>query len=179
MPKITEHLESGFLVESTGVEGLDVLGPVVELLTSLGGEADDPCIMRGVIAPGGVVPLHSHADPEIFIQQLGTLEGLSQSANGPRWLPIRPGSIFYVPGGARHGFRNLSRQRAVSLIISTVRMGRFFTRIGVAMAGTGAPGPVTFERLQHFLKVSEEFGYWNGSPADNAAVGLNLPVLTT
>jgi hypothetical protein len=179
MPKITEHFEAAMLVESTGVEGLDVLGPVIELLTSLVGEADDPCIMRGTIAPGGIVPLHSHADPEIFIQQSGTLEGLSQSANGPCWLPIRPGSVFYVPGGTRHGFRNLARQPAVSLIISTVRMGRFFARIGAAIAGTGAPGPVTSERLQHFLKVSEEFGYWNGSLADNAAVGLNLPVPTT
>jgi quercetin dioxygenase-like cupin family protein len=179
MTTITEHLGAAYLVESTGGERLDVFGPVIELLTSLAGEAHDPCIMRGTIAPGGIVPLHSHADPEIFVQQSGTLEGLSQSANGSRWLPIRPGGVFYVPGGARHSFRNLAREPAVSLIISTVRMGHFFARIGVAISGTRAPEPITSERLQHFLKVSNEFGYWNGSPADNAAVGLNVPLPTT
>jgi len=58
-------------------------------------------------------------------------------------------------------------------------MGRFFARIGVAIAGAGAPEPITSERLQHLLKVSDEFDYWNGSPEDNAAVGLNLSVPTT
>jgi hypothetical protein len=58
-------------------------------------------------------------------------------------------------------------------------MGHFFARIGVAISGTRAPEPITSERLQHFLKVSNEFGYWNGSPADNAAVGLNVPLPTT
>ena len=105
MPNITEHFKVANLVESTGAERLDVLGPV--MLTSLTGEADDPCIMRGTIAPGGIVPLHSHADPEIFVQQSGTLEGLSQSVNGSRWLPIRPGSVFYVPAARGTAFVTL------------------------------------------------------------------------
>lgn len=175
MQDIAEICRIAHLVETTAAERLDILGPVIEILTRLGEKADDPCIMRGTIAPGCIVPLHSHADPEIFVQQSGTLEGLSCSANGYCWLPIRPGGVFCVPGDAKHGFRNLAREPAVSLIITTVRMGRFFERTGVTVATASAAAPITPERLLHFLKVSEEFGYWNGSPADNAAVGLNLP----
>ncbi|MER8671192.1 hypothetical protein NKH45_29175 [Mesorhizobium sp. M1156] len=59
----------------TSVETFDVLGPVVQFLTPP--RDGEPCIMRGTVPPGVVVPLHSHADPETFIQIPGEVEGLS------------------------------------------------------------------------------------------------------
>lgn len=54
------------LVDPRNVETLDVLGPVVQFLTAP--RDGEPCVMRGTIPPGVTVPLHSHADPETFIQ---------------------------------------------------------------------------------------------------------------
>ncbi|AZN99804.1 cupin domain-containing protein [Mesorhizobium sp. M9A.F.Ca.ET.002.03.1.2] len=62
----------------------------------------EPCVMGGTVPPGVTVPLHSHADPETFIQISGEIEGLSQSPEGFVWVSIRPGDIFHVPGGAKH-----------------------------------------------------------------------------
>ncbi len=71
---------AGHLVDPRNVETLNVLGPVVQFLTPP--RAGEPCVMRGTIPPGVTVPLHSHADPETFIQISGEIEGLSQSPEG-------------------------------------------------------------------------------------------------
>jgi mannose-6-phosphate isomerase-like protein (cupin superfamily) len=163
------------LIDPNAVACLDVLGPTIQLLTPLAADEATPCLMRGVIPPEGIVPLHSHADPETFILVSGDVEGLSQSAAGFVWLRMQPGDIFHVPGGARHAFRNRSREPAVCTIVSTTRLGRFFERIGVPLAtGAGRPTPPSPERIQHFLKVADEFGYWNATPEENAQLGLHL-----
>jgi hypothetical protein len=54
-----------------------------------------------------------------------------------------------------------------------MRLGRFFRDIGrpVTMANQSAPGPADFQRL---LEIAHAYGYWLGSPADNAAAGLSF-----
>jgi quercetin dioxygenase-like cupin family protein len=163
------------VVDPKAAELLDVLGPTIQILTPLAGEQDDaPCIMRGVIPPDGIVPLHSHPDPEIFVQMAGELEGLSHQDDRFVWIPIRPGDVFCVPSGVKHAFRNRSREAAVCTIISTVRLGRFFESIAVPAADVPGPATLSPERLQHFLKTAAAFGYWNASPEENARVGLKL-----
>ena len=52
-------------------------------------------------------------------------------------------------------------------------MGVVFGDIGrpADLAGGGAPTP---DDLQRLFEVSRAYGYWRGSPADNAAVGISL-----
>jgi HD-GYP domain-containing protein (c-di-GMP phosphodiesterase class II) len=88
--------------------------------------------------PGVVVPLHSHPNPETFIPVSGEAEGLVHSADVVRWVPIGPGDVFHVPAGARHAFRNRSREPAVATVVSTARIGRFFREVGTPV-GPGAP----------------------------------------
>jgi len=87
------------LVPPYGVAVLNVLGPTIELLTTP--EADDalPCVMRGTILPGGVVPLHSHPEPETFLILSDGVEGLTESEAGLGWVRIGSGDAFHVPGG--------------------------------------------------------------------------------
>ncbi|RUU96013.1 cupin domain-containing protein [Mesorhizobium sp. M6A.T.Cr.TU.017.01.1.1] len=161
------------LVDPRNVETLDVLGPVVQFLTSP--RDGEPCVMRGTIPPGVTVPLHSHADPETFIQISGEIEGLSQSQKGFVWVSIRPGDIFHVPGGAKHAFRNLSTEAAVMILVSTSRIGRFFREVGTPIAGESRHSdPPSAEAVQHFLKTAAAYGYWNATPEENASVGLSL-----
>jgi quercetin dioxygenase-like cupin family protein len=146
------------------------------VLTGPEEDASAPCIMRGTIPPGVFVPLHSHADPETFVQISGEIEGLAQSARGSRWTRIAPGDVFHVPGEARHAFRNRSREPAVSIVVSTSKLGRFFRDIGIPLAlGAPPPGPPSPNSIQHFLAIAERYGYWNATPEENAQIGIFLP----
>jgi quercetin dioxygenase-like cupin family protein len=153
------------VVDLEHVETIDVLGPTVQILATAEDDGG-PCLMRGVIGPGVAVPLHTHADPETFVVESGALEGLVDAGDGARWVPIRAGDVFHVPGNARHAFRNSSAQPAVTLMTTTTRIARFFREIA------GPPSP---EAIERFLRVSERYGYWNAMPEENAAVGVALP----
>jgi hypothetical protein len=59
------------------------------------------------------------------------------------------------------------------LIVTTMRLGRFLRDIG-RPAATVEPGPPKPEDLQRLLETVQAYGYWLGSPADNAAVGISL-----
>jgi quercetin dioxygenase-like cupin family protein len=126
--------------------------------------------MRGTIPPGGAVPLHSHRDPETFHVLSGQAEVLEHSDDGFAWLPIGASDLVHIPGGAKHAFRTSGSEPAVMLITSTERLAAFFREI----AAPGESRPPSPEALQRFLTVAERYGYWNATPAEDAAVGLTL-----
>jgi quercetin dioxygenase-like cupin family protein len=152
------------LIDPSTVETIEVLGPTVQFLTPPDGVDAAPCVMRGTIPPGGLVPLHSHADPETFIAIAGELDGFTDEDGHAAWVRVRPGAVFHVPGDVKHAWRNPSDQPAVMTVVATARIARFFREV--------ASGPPTPER---FAAISERYGYWNGTPDDNAAIGLDLP----
>jgi quercetin dioxygenase-like cupin family protein len=154
--------EPADLVDPRAVETLDVLGPTIQYLTPPDGDDGHPCVMRGTIPPGVVVPLHSHADPETFVMRSGRVEGLAVSAEGFEWIPVGPGDVFHVPGDAKHAWRNPSREPAEMIIVTTAKLGRFLGEV----ASAGGP--------ERFLATAERYGYWNATPQENAEVGLQL-----
>jgi uncharacterized RmlC-like cupin family protein len=156
------------IVDQDRGEQIGVLGPTIRFLTPPDGATDLPCLMRGTIPPGGMVPLHSHADPETFLALSGTLDGLSCSDSGYTWIRVEPGDMFHVPGDARHAWRNPGEEPAVMIIATTCRIGTFFRE--VAPADGEAPEDVT----RRFLEVSARYGYWNATPEENVAVGLGM-----
>jgi uncharacterized RmlC-like cupin family protein len=163
------------LVEPEHVETLDVLGPTIQVLTKP--EADDlwPCVMRGTIPPGVVIPLHAHADPETFIVVSGEVEGLALADEEATWTRIGPGNIFHVPGSAKHAWRNPTPSPVAMLIVSTSKMARFFQELGVPDRPGATPAPRSPEALQRFKETSERYGYWNATPEENARVSISLP----
>jgi quercetin dioxygenase-like cupin family protein len=62
---------------------IEVLGPTIEFLTPLEDEDGAPCVMRGTVPPGAVVPLHSHADPETFVVLSGTSSTCPETPSTP------------------------------------------------------------------------------------------------
>ncbi len=163
--------EVAHLVTPRHVPQADVFGPTIEFLTEPDQGSGAPCLMRGSIPPGGVVPLHRHPDPETFIALSGELEGLAMSSDDFTWVRIGPGDVFHVPGGAKHAFRNPGTTPAVQVVVSTARIGAFFREIGRPLDA----GPPTGEALRHFSSTADRYGHWNATPAENAAVGLHLP----
>ena len=73
----------------------------------------DPRIVR--IAPGKNNELHRHAHESLF----AILEGEGAVRVGDRWLPVRSGSIAFVPRWAFHQTRNTSASQPLVLLAIT------------------------------------------------------------
>jgi quercetin dioxygenase-like cupin family protein len=171
MPNPIADEQVAHLFDPAGAGTLHVLGPTIQFIV-LPAANDTPCIMRGSIPPGVVVPLHSPPDPETFVQLSGEVDGLTESEDGFHWTSIMPGEVFHVPGGAKHAFRNRSRAPSISIVTTTPALGRFFLEVGSPIASDKPP---TVETIQRFLETSNRYGHWNASPEENAAVGIALP----
>jgi quercetin dioxygenase-like cupin family protein len=161
------------IVEEADRPTFDVLGPTIEFLTSPEEAGDGLCVMRGVVAPGVVVPLHSHDDAEAFLILAGIQQVLTQGAAGLEWNDARAGDYINVPRGTPHAHRNVSREPAVDLVVTTSRLGRFFQEVGKRV--TGPPQPPTPDDVARLIATSAKYGYTLGTPEENRAVGIDLP----
>ncbi len=174
MPATLQQRETAHLVEPELIETLNVLGPTIQVLTPPAEDDIWPCLMRGTIPPGVVIPMHAHADPETFVVVSGEAEGLSVAGDDFAWIRIRPGDIFHVPGGAKHAWRNPTPRPVAMFIVSTSKMARFFQELGVPAQHEQAQAAPPPALLRKFMDVSARYGYWNASPEENARVGISL-----
>jgi quercetin dioxygenase-like cupin family protein len=158
------------VIDGTPYPAIDVFGPTVEFLSGPDDRAAEFCVMRGLLPPGVVVPLHSHDDAEDFFILAGTQQVLIEDDHGLQWHDVLAGDYVHVAGGTPHAHRNISDQPAVELVITTARLGRFFREI----ARPGAQRPPTPDELAHFVEVATKYGYNLGTPDQNAAVGIEL-----
>lgn len=150
-------------------EILDVFGPRIQFLTALSNNEGDYCLIRGVVPAGVVVPVHSHAERETFYVLEGEMQGLWKD----EWVALGVGDVFDAPGGIKHAWRNASGATASVLVTTPMRLGRFFREIGRPIT-TVEPGPPKRADLQRFVEIAQAYGYWLGSPADNAAAGISF-----
>ncbi len=164
---------TGHLVDQGQLETLSLMGPTIQVLTPLTGDPG-PCLMRGMIPPGVVIPMHAHPDPESFFVLDGAVEGLAYPCSAPTWVAVTRGELFHVPGGARHAWRNLAEVQVEMLVVTTAKMARFFREVGVPAQEVEAGEPPPPDVLQRFQEVSERYGYWNATPEENAAAGIEL-----
>lgn len=165
------------LIDPTAVGVLEVLGPRVRIVTPLTGDDRSPCLLRGTIPAGGVVPLHSHPEPETFIALDGAMEGLVGTGKGLRWVALEAGGVLHVPGGVPHAWRNRSDAPAESYIVTEEGIARFFREVGTPItAADGSPAsepsPADLER---FAGAAKRFGHWLAGPEENAAIGIVPP----
>jgi quercetin dioxygenase-like cupin family protein len=161
------------IAEGTCNVALELFGPTVEFLTSPDDAHDDFCVMRGVVPPGAVIPLHSHDDTETFFIVAGAQQVLVQGAQGPEWSDAHAGDYVHVKGGTPHAHRNVSHGPAIDLIVTTARLGKFFQEAGRLI--TGSPQPPTPEEVARFAAIAAKYGYWLGTLEENAAVGIEMP----
>jgi len=150
---------------------LHVPGAQLEQLTPLAAADELPCLLRATIPGGGVVALHSHADPETFVVVAGELDGLTRYAHGSAWVPLHAGDIFHVPGDVPHAWRNRSTQPATALVLTTTRRARFFCDIAAPASRTHTPDP---EVIATCPDVARRYGYWTATPEENTAIGLRV-----
>lgn len=135
----------------------------------------DICVMRAVIPPGVVVPLHRHDDFEDFFMLSGGHQVLIERDGRLQWCDAHAGDYIRVPGTTPHAHRNLSDRPAVDLIITTARMGEFFREVGRPV---DAPPP-TGREVADFVATAARYGYQLGTPEENAAVGITMPAFAS
>ncbi|MCY9662708.1 cupin domain-containing protein [Paenibacillus chondroitinus] len=147
---------------------LDVMGPRIQLVTDLI-ENKDYSLMKAEVPAGVIVPVHSHDDRETFVVLTGELEAFTEDS----WKTVKAGETVDIPGDVKHAWRNSSNETVTLLVVSTVKMGEFFNEIGRPV-DTVPPGPPSLEVLQRFVEVAIAYGYWLGTPEDNASIGIKL-----
>ena len=150
------------------MEWVDVLGPRIRAISSKTVSDSDYCIIDAVIAPGVLIPLHSHDDRETFYILSGAAEGFLDG----RWHRLEAGGILDIKGGEKHAWRNISSDDAHLLLVTTMRMKQFFDEIGRPVSHV--PAPLTPEALRHLLEVAERYGYWLATPQENLSIGISL-----
>jgi quercetin dioxygenase-like cupin family protein len=155
-------------------EVLDVFGPTLQFPLAPNESAEIECLMRGTIPPGVSIPLHSHDDFEYFYVISGNVNVLLETAKGLEWLGASAGDFVRIPGGRKHASRNICREPATFLILTTARLGHFFQEIGECRAPGTSPRKPTASDLQHFVSAAARYGYWLAAAEENAAAGITV-----
>ena len=130
--------------------------------------------MRGSVPPGVVIPLHSHADPEIFYVLGGSLEVFQTEGPSEGWQTVNAGEVVSIPGNIGHPLRNTSPSPITSITVSKQGLYSFFREIAPPFDPNRRLIPPTPEAMKQLLQVTEKYEYWLGSPDENAAIGISL-----
>ena len=149
-------------------------GTLFEFLVSPNEAEAEICLIRGTMPPGAVVPLHSHADVELFYILEGSVEAFQASDGARRWTTVDAGHTVTIPGNTKHALRNTSALPATIVVVTTSKLYEFFREVSKRFDPSQSPAPPTSDELKEFLKTVERYGYWMGSPEENAAIGLSM-----
>src|ERR1700735_5804076 len=83
-----------------------VLGVLLQFLSTPEQINDQISVMRGTVPSGVVIPLHSHADPEIFYVLNGSIEIFQAGGQSAGWQIVTAGEVVSIPGNVRHALPN-------------------------------------------------------------------------
>src|SRR5271156_4851496 len=85
-----------------------VLGVSLQFLSTPEQINDQISVMRGTVPSGVVIPLHSHADPEMLYVLNGSIEVFQAEGPSAGWQTITAEEVVSIPGNVRHALRNTS-----------------------------------------------------------------------
>jgi quercetin dioxygenase-like cupin family protein len=151
-----------------------VLGVLLQFLTTPEQINDQISVMRATVPSGVVIPLHSHADPEIFYVLNGSREIFQAEGPSAGWQTVNAGEVVSIPGNVRHALRNTSPSPSTSIIVSKQELYSFFRELARPFDPNKPPAPPTPEEMQQLFSLAEKYEYWLGSPDENAAIGISL-----
>jgi len=150
-------------------------GTTVKFVSTPDDSRSDLFLLEGNILPQALVPLHKHADPEIFHVLEGEIQFYVGSGKTPGWLTARAGDVINIPGDTKHAFHNKSGKPVRTIAASGKEIYAFFREIFVPFDPSIPPAPPTPEQMQALFEAAARHGYWVASPEENAAIGLELP----
>ena len=151
-----------------------VLGVLLQFLSTPQQINDEISVMRATVPSGVVIPLHSHADPEIFYVLNGSLEVFQAEGPSEGWQTVTAEEVVSIPGNVRHALRNSSPGPITAITVSKQELYSFFRELVRPFDPNSPPAPPTPEEMQHLFSVAEKYEYWLASPDENAAIGISL-----
>ena len=149
-------------------------GNVIEFLATPDEARAEICLIRATAPPGAVVPLHSHSALELFYVLEGSLESFCSKDGTQGWTTVGVGDVVTIPGNTKHAWRNTSGLPATVITVTTAKMYAFFRELTKPFDPDQLASPPTREEIQQIFDVAAKYGYWMGSPEENAAIGLIL-----
>src|ERR1700761_6553673 len=116
--------------EGLGVGDLiDMMGARFELVARIGAHKSDIVLFRTPMAPGKLVPLHSHADPERFYLLEGEIEVFVVD-DAAKWRTINAGRSILLANGVKHAVRNQTEKTADIVLATNNRFASFLAQAG-------------------------------------------------
>ncbi len=148
---------------------IDMMGARFEMVARMGAEQNDTVLFRTRMSPGRLVPLHSHIDPECFYVLDGQIEAFVVD-DTPMWRAVEAGKSLLLADGVKHAVRNASEKTADIVLATNNRFSSFLSEAGRSATPGAAFAPPSPEDIQRVIRVSQDYGYWNASPAESAAI---------
>ncbi len=155
----------------------DVFGVEIQFLVAPTEGTDQLSLIRGTIPPGVVVPLHSHAEPELLFCLEGSLDIFRGTGEPQGWTRLRRNETFTFPAGVKHALRNSSSSECALLVTTQGSLFNFFRAVAQPLQPGHEPAPPSPEVMQQLFAAADRYRYWMASPEENAAIGLALPAL--
>ena len=167
----------GFLnpiIRPTDEPTFAVLGTLLQFVSTPDQNGGSLSVMLGGIPPRAVIPLHSHADAEIFYVTEGTMEVFQDDGISSGWQTVDTSEVVTIAGGVKHAIRNSGSRLVMTVLVSEGQLYRFFRELAEPLdPGTAPPVPKP-EIMRKLFEVAARYQYWIGSPSENAAIGINL-----
>jgi quercetin dioxygenase-like cupin family protein len=150
-------------------ELIDMVGGRLELVARMGPEESDTVLFRTRMAPGKLVPLHSHSDPECFYVLSGRLDVFLLD-DAPKWRSVEAGRSVLVANGVKHAVQNAAEEPLDLIVATNNRFANFLREAGRSVKPDEPFAPPTKEDIQRMIRIAQDYGYWNASPAESAAI---------
>jgi len=152
----------------------NVFGVLLNFLITPNETGHEITLFKGTLPPGVVIPLHSHAEPEVFYVLEGSLEVYRESGQPQGWSTNQPGGVLAIPGNVKHALRNTSSTPTTVLLVTQEELYNFFRSIAKPLEAGQMPGPPPPEAMQQLFAAAAKYHYWMGSSEENATIGISI-----
>ena len=152
----------------------NTFGVLLNFLVTPSETGHEITLFKGTLAPGVVIPLHSHSEPEVLYVLEGSLEVYRESGEAPGWPTTQPGGVLAIPGNVKHALRNTSSTPTTVLLVTREELYNFFRSIAKPLEAGQMPGPPSPDDMQQLFAAAAKYHYWMGSPEENATIGISL-----
>ena len=151
-----------------------VVGTLLQFVSTPERNGGNLSVMRAGIPPRTIIPLHSHASPEVFYVLEGTMEVFQHDESASGWQTATSGDVVTIAGGVKHALRNAGDTAVSAILVGDGQLERFFHELAVPLGSGDTPPAPTPDVMQKLYEVAARYEYWIGSPQDNASIGIVL-----
>jgi quercetin dioxygenase-like cupin family protein len=152
----------------------NLFGVLLNFLVTPNETGHQVSLFKGTLPPKVVIPLHSHAEPEVFYVLEGSLEVYRESGQSQGRSTTQPGGVLAIPGKVKHALRNISSTPTTVILVTQDELYNFFRSLAKPFEAGQMPAPPSPEDMLQLSAAAAKYRYWMGSPEENATIGIFL-----